>query len=255
MAELIIKKGKMKIYGQLFMPSVHKKTYPLVILCHGYTADHTHSEIYAKDLNKIGVAAYAFDFCGGGPTSKSDGAMVEMSVLTEVQDVEAILDYFRSREDFDSASIFLLGQSQGGFVSALVGAQREEQIAGLILAYPAFVIPDDARKRFPEGMVIPKRVDQFGCIIGKRYYEDVIGMDAYEEIAGFHKDVLIIHGDKDAIVPIDYSRRAKKVYDHATLMTIKGAGHGFDGAEARKAIEAAVRFVEAELSRKNKWER
>ena len=51
-------------------------------------------------------------------------------------------------ENVDSDQLFIQGESQGGFVGAYVAAQIPEKIKGLILWYPAFVIPDDAKRRF-----------------------------------------------------------------------------------------------------------
>lgn len=43
-----------------------------------------------------GFATYNFDFCGGGFGSRSAGTMLEMSVLTEAEDLNAIIDHFKA---------------------------------------------------------------------------------------------------------------------------------------------------------------
>ena len=52
-----------------------------------------------------------------------------------------------------------------------------------------------------------------------------------------------MHGDADDIVPLSYSRKAVKTYSSATLKVIKGAGHGFDGAEEDKAIKYILSYL------------
>ena len=42
-----------------------------------------------------------------------------MSVLTEVKDLESVLDYAASREYANQNDIVVMGCSQGGFVSSL----------------------------------------------------------------------------------------------------------------------------------------
>lgn len=53
---------------------------------------------YAIELAKMGCLTYTFDFCGGSAIlGKSDGLTTEMSVLTEVKDLESVIDYAISR--------------------------------------------------------------------------------------------------------------------------------------------------------------
>lgn len=53
---------------------------------------------------------------------------------------------------------------------------------------------------------------------------------------------LILHGDKDALVPVDQSIQFDKALDAAgvnsTLLVVKGAGHGFGGEAISRAVES-----------------
>lgn len=51
-----------------------------------------------------------------------------MSVLTEVKDLESMIDYAISREYSNSKDIVVMGCSQGGFVSSLVAAKEKYNI-------------------------------------------------------------------------------------------------------------------------------
>ncbi len=54
---------------------------------------------YAKAMAEMGYVSYCFDFCGGCVIKgKSDGSTTEMSVLTEVKDLEAVIRYAQSME-------------------------------------------------------------------------------------------------------------------------------------------------------------
>ena len=59
----------------------------------------------------------------------------------------------------------------------------------------------------------------------------------------FGKPVLLIHGDRDPVVPIEYSREAAANYGYATLKEIRGAGHGFEGQDSDHAREMSISFV------------
>ena len=77
---------------------------------------------YVIELAKLGYAAYCFDFCGGSVMgSKSDGKTTDMSVLTEVADLEAVIAHIRSLPYTGNKP--LMGCSQGGFVSAITAAK------------------------------------------------------------------------------------------------------------------------------------
>ena len=58
---------------------------------------------------------------------------------------------------------------------------------------------------------------------------DVWDYDVYVDVAAYDKDLLILHGDRDGIVDVSYSKRAAEQYPSAKLEILPGAGHGFSG--------------------------
>ena len=69
--------------------------------------------------------------------------------------------------------------------------------------------------------------------------------DVYQDMPKYGKPVLILHGDKDAIVPMSYSERAAKAYKDAELHVVKDGGHGFQG----ETFERAMGFIDAYLEK------
>ena len=241
--ELSFEREGRRIYGQFYLPKTVQDKYPTVIISHGFGSSYSVTAPYAERLAEAGIAGYVFDFCGGSAGSRSDGSMLEMSVLTEKADLEAVFNGLSDFDFVDDGYMFLMGESQGGLVSALVAADHMEDVQGLVLLYPAFVIPDNARAQYSDVFEIPEETSALGMRVGKRYYADVLDMDVYEEIQGYMKDVLLIHGSSDNLVPIDYSRRAAEVYESAELITLEGSGHGFYGSSLEEAAQAATEFV------------
>ena len=145
-------------------------------------------------------------------------------------------------ENVDSDQLFIQGESQGGFVGAYVAAQIPEKIKGLILWYPAFVIPDDAKRRFEEN-------DNtcFGQQLSPDYNKVAKDIDIFNVITGYKGPVVIIHGESDNCVPISYSEHAEKVYDNVKLIRIPSAGHGFDGKDSQFAREQSIEFIKKNL--------
>ena len=110
MEEVWFERDGLRIYGELCIPEISGKL-PLVILSHGFGVNHTRSQGYARAFAENGIAAYAFDFIGGGRDIKSDGQMTEMSVLTEAADLNAVIDGLLVRDEFDPSELYLFGAS------------------------------------------------------------------------------------------------------------------------------------------------
>ena len=228
------------LYGELQIPG-GEGPWPLVIMSHGFGGTHAGHQDYANYFSSRDLATFSFDFCGGGFGSKSDGTMLEMSVLTEAEDLSAVIDHFKGDGRFDR--LLLWGASQGGFVSAYVAAKRPEDVAALMLEYPAFVLQDDARARADAGGGFPEVDYVMGIRIGRRYSEDAVSFDVYDVIGGYAGDVLILHGDRDGIVPLRYSQRAAAVYSSAELVVMPGQDHGFEGEARTEAMRREAEFL------------
>lgn len=241
---LRVKRGKKSIYGKIFLPkSEKKKKFPAIIYSHGFGGSYEYGVDYAKALAKKGYAVYCFDFCGGGPDSRSSGSILDMSIFTEQKDLEAVIKSLKQKKYVDEKNIFLFGTSQGGAVSAITAAKHQKEIRGLILFYPAFVLVDNAKAEFKSVEEIPDKYYLMWMEVGKTYFKDLLDYDIYEDIKAYKKEVLIVHGDADGIVPLSYSRKAVKVYSSAALKVIKGAGHGFSGADNDKAIKYILSYL------------
>lgn len=133
----------MTVQGLAFIPE--GDNLPIAIVSHGFMGNYETVENYANFFAEQGFAAFCFDFNGGCLQGKSDNDTTKMTVFTEAEDLKAVIAYTRNLPFVNRDDITLMGGSQGGFVSALVGAELKEKIKRLILFFPALCIPDDAR--------------------------------------------------------------------------------------------------------------
>lgn len=223
------------IKGTVFLPK-GKTDCPIAVISHGFMANQMFSQIHAQNLAKMGYAAFCFDFCGGTLVGSSDGDSTDMSVLTEAEDLKAVIEFAKSQSYTNENELILLGCSQGGLVSAIVAAEMKEEVDALILLYPALCIPDDARSgEMMFAKFDPQNVPEtFWCgpmKLGRRYVTDVIEMDPYEIIHQYTGKVLIIHGNQDKTVDISYALRAVETYSQAgadvEMKIIDKGGHMF----------------------------
>lgn len=240
---LTIKNGERTIFGVLSRPTDGKKKQPVAIVAHGFNGGHQYGKNYFETLNGLGYQCYTFDFPCGSTYSQSDPNTMNMSIKDEQNDLQAIVKYFKNQPDVDASRIVLIGESQGGLVSALTAAKKPKEISKLILVFPALCIPDNWNARYPRIEDIPDTTRLWNVPMGKRFFTEIHDMKPYEEIGKYKKPVLIIHGDADNIVPINYSERAVKVYKNAKLHTIPNAGHGFKPNELKQSLEWIKEFL------------
>ena len=216
-----------KLYGEAFIP-VSGGTHPAVILSHGYGGTHSGFYALADKLAKAGYVAYCYDFAGGSPRSQSEGRTEDMSILTESRNLQDVVDMVRGWDFVDKKNVFLLGESQGGCVSAITAPAVKKKINAILLTFPALCIADDGFALYPTLADVPETVNFMGMNIGKAYYEPFyMGYDIYKEIAKYQGDVLIVHGTEDSLVKPEYSAKASNLYKNCELHLIFGAGHGF----------------------------
>ena len=231
------------IYGRLCIPEDGKNTHPVVILCHGMGVNHSHTMNFAMMFAEHGIAAYAFDFCGGGDPSQSSGTMAEMSVHTELEDLNDVLAHIKDTGIAGRNPVFVLGMSQGGYVAAEAAARQPDEIAGLLLFFPAFNINDLILAEYPSEEDVPAQGSIFDQTVSRKYFLDAMHEPITEDMEAYAGPVLILHGSEDAVVPCSYSETAAAHYPNAELHLIEGAGHGFFLQDADTALSYCLPFL------------
>lgn len=236
---IVIRHNNRNISGRLYLPQ--KDKCPMVILSHGFNGSGDDFSEYAAILVKKGIGACTFDFCGGSLRSKSDLSTTEMTVFTEKEDLFAVIDFIEKQPYTEK--IFLFGASMGGLVSALCAQEHADKIQGMILLYPALCVADDWNKHFPKAEEIPAVYNAWEVPLGKAFFETLHNFNVFEHIGKFEKDVLIIHGDEDKIVPLEYSQKANEIYTNSRLEIFQGEGHGFSHENNNQAAEMISEFI------------
>lgn len=215
--------------------------YPAVIFSHGYNSCMTDFYGAGEYFSSRGIAAVCFNFCGGGLRDNSGFPTTSMTLETERQDLLAVHEYISSLDGV--SRVFLFGSSQGGMISALAAEKLQDKIGGLMLQFPALCIPDDWRRKFPEDSDIPEVTELWGMKLGREFAAGARGLELSQAIGSYGGNVLIMHGDKDDIVPLRYSEWAAKTYKNARLEIFPGEGHVFCEKENQRMNEMCVEFI------------
>ena len=248
------KREGLLIRGAQYYPAdfEEEKSYPAVIISHGFTGIYTDVDDFCRDFAQMGYVAFCFSFCGGSrfdadDSVKSEGKTTDMTIGTEVADLLAVKEYVQSLPFTDNNNLVLLGFSQGGFVSGLAAAKCGNEIGKLIMVFPALCIPDHARRGCLGGASydvqrVPEIIDCGNITLGKKFHDTVVGMDPYLELSAYKGPVLILQGMEDKIVDYSYAVRAQANYEkgQCNLQLIQQMGHGYD-EQQQKSIVASMR--------------
>ena len=154
-------------------------------------------------LLDYGIDVFIFDYRGYG---KSEGSPTEVGIYA---DGRAAYDYLVKRLGIAPRDIVLFGRSLGSAVAVDLALQRE--IAGVILESPLTNAKDMARRMVP---VLPVHL-----LIASR-------LDSLAKIPNVDVPLLIVHGDRDTLIPIEQGRRLYAAAgEPKQFHTIEGAGH------------------------------
>ena len=248
--EYWVKTDSKNIYGVIHRPVGFNGKAPLLVISHGLggTADSVTN--YADDISKTGFVVYRYDFSGGGEKSRSEGKTTDMSPLTERDDLRAVLNEVLNLDYIDKDNVYLMGCSQGGLVTAITSNEYADKIKAEILLYPAFVSQDMVHEGYNSIDEIPESQWFNWITLGKKYYVDMWDYDAYVDAKKFTKDALLLHGDKDVVVPLRYADRLANEMPNIEYHVIKGGEHGFREGYYAEALNYIKDFLNKELKNK-----
>ncbi|MEO5284928.1 alpha/beta hydrolase [Limosilactobacillus allomucosae] len=245
--QIMIKRDGLMLHGLIDIPN--QDEFDLVILMHGFTSDLGYAKgqlLYdlTPALQQKGLGTLRFDFNGHG---KSEGRLSEMTILNELADANAVLNFARQLKGIQH--IYLLGHSQGGVIASLMAAYYPDAISKLVLMSPAATLVDDARLGICQGSIynphhIPDTITVNQKTIGGFYFRTAQLLPLYDIAKHFDGPVCLIHGTDDTIVNPSASLRYNDVYKNSILNLIPNCDHSYLNLEKRKqAISIACDFL------------
>lgn len=224
---------------------------PLAILVHGFTGHMEEDHILGvrDEFLDNGFSVLRADMYGHG---KSDGEFKDHTLIKWIDQMLAVVDYAAALPFV--TDLYLAGHSQGGLLTIIVGALEHDRFAGIMPLSPAISIPVDANKGNTLGgefdpVHIPdevKRVvtpgvdvDPTTLILKGNYFRVAQLIPTEECIKRYRGPVLIVHGDADEAIPVQFAYDAAKQYSDCTLEIIKDSDHCYNGH--LEEVKAAIR--------------
>lgn len=139
------KKAGIVLAGTLTLPK-KEGIFPVVVLISGSGPQNRDEEllghkpflVIADYLTKNGIAVLRFDDKG---TASSKGDFKTATTLDFSTDVEAAIEYLKTRKDINKNKIGLIGHSEGGIIAPMVASKSKDVAFIVLLAGPG--IPGD----------------------------------------------------------------------------------------------------------------
>ncbi|MFG3340949.1 alpha/beta hydrolase [Glycomyces sp. NPDC048151] len=223
------------IRGTVHLPEQNDA--PAVVLCHGFSGNRTefgHTFVrLGRRLAERGIAAYRFDFAGGGD---SDGEYGDITVSDQVSQALAALDAVGAQPGVDPERLSLLGMSLGGLTASLAAAKC--QVRSLSLWAPAAIAVGNETNRERQARIDEHGYDDFGGTpVFQRFVDDAETVDAFADAAGHDGPVLLAVGSEDHLFGADVFDGYDGLYgDRLEKHVVDGVGHGFETVPAREHL-------------------
>jgi acetyl esterase/lipase len=177
-----------------------------------------------------------------------------------VADVRRAVRFIRSNAasyNVDAARLGVFGASAGGHLSLMLGTTADDgnpasndpiekasdRVSAVVAIFPpselkSYLESEKMRQQFP--------ALQFDAAQWK-------SVSPIEHVSADDAPTLLLHGNKDTLVPDKHSKEIQKAFQEKGVVTdlieFPEAAHGFGGADAEKAVTVTVAWFEKHLAK------
>jgi fermentation-respiration switch protein FrsA (DUF1100 family) len=194
-----------------------------VIVFNGNAGNRAHRVSIATALRDMGLEVLLFDYRGYGD---NPGSPTEQGLA---MDARAAREFVINQRHIDPRNVIYFGESLGTGVAVTLASEHPP--AALVLRSPYTSMVDVARYHYSWLPV--------GFLLRDRY-------DSVARIPGVKTRLLIIAGDRDSVVPAEFSRRLYEAASQPkTFVSVPGADHNDEGLLTGNAvIEEIAKFLD-----------
>ncbi len=207
-----------------FVPPKPTANGATVVCAHGTGANRAYFLPHAALLHQAGYGVLLFDFRHHGT---SDGSVSSLGIH-EIHDLDASVEYLRSRRDVNPDRIALIGHSMGG-ATIIRAAARHLNVQALIVMSAV----SSLRQNLADGVRYVTKLPAFPLaplivkicewkVQGR--ISDMTPINDLERLG--NTPLLLVYGDQDKFVPLENGQRLRRARRHdTTLVVVRGAGH------------------------------
>jgi pimeloyl-ACP methyl ester carboxylesterase len=219
----------------------------LVVMFHGFTGHMNENGYLFKELStqlaEHGFSSIRFDYRGNGI---SDGRFNEMTFDTVLADARNIVKYAKSLNI--NEKLIILGFSMGGAAASMVAKEFEEDLEKLVLLAPAASMMTSVVGRYRNNPNViwydENNIDMGGYLMSKAFIDSFDDLDLYQN-TNLNVPVIIIHGEKDMAVPVEYGKKYSELYPNCEFYMVPESEHCFQRMCRREFVNShIIEFLE-----------
>lgn len=190
------------------------------------------------------------------------GSSPKFSIPEAVEDVRRSVRYIRlnaERFHIDPDRLGVYGGSAGGHLSLMLGTASDsgnpkatdpvQRVSDRVKAVVAWVAPTDLQIMVWEAPQHLPAYEKFPAL--DLSLAQAKSCSPLVHVTSDDASTLLIAGDKDTLVPIKHSRNIYAAFQKAKvpsqLIVMKGAGHGFQGEQHKRAFDETVAWFKKHL--------
>jgi putative redox protein len=214
-----------------------------VVIGHCFTCTR-HTAILrqlAQDLAQQGFVALRFDFSGNG---QSDGQFADSTYSKQISEMLSAAEIVASH---GVEWLGLAGHSMGALISFLTAAQSETVAAVAVIGGRLSGMQASHFLSRQQRDILARTGEVTFTSRGRflrltdRFFADAGSFDPVKMLQTFRIPLMVIHGDRDEIIPVQEAFKARDLAgDRLKLEIISGADHMFSRAQDRQTVSRLV---------------
>ena len=230
-----------------FICNIHKDA-PFIVFLHGFMSDLEGKKpiAFLKFAKKNKLSFLALEYSGHG---KSSGKFINGNITKWSNETSVLIKKFVKKNDF-----IIIGSSMGAWLSLKQFQKFKKQIKGFlgIGSAPEF-LENLMWKKFTKKMksetiqkgIIQLKHGNYEYPISLQLIKDGRKNKVLNKRIDTKISVTMVHGQKDEVVPVSYSRKVLKIFKKAKkkLVIIKNGDHSLSSQRWLKIIIKELKLI------------
>ena len=230
-----------------FICNIHKDA-PFIVFLHGFMSDLEGKKpnAFLKFAKKNKLSFLALEYSGHG---KSSGKFINGNITKWSNETSVLIKKFVKKKDFT-----IVGSSMGAWLALKQFQEFKNQIKGFlgIGSAPEF-LENLMWKKFTKKMksetfqkgIIQLKHGNYEYPITLQLIKDGRKNKVLNKRINTKINVTMVHGQKDEVVPVSYSRKVLKIFQKAKkkLVIVKGGDHSLSSQKWLRMIIKELKLI------------
>ena len=230
-----------------FIYNIHKDA-PFIVFLHGFMSDLEGKKpnAFLKFAKKKKLSFLALEYSGHG---KSSGKFINGNITKWSNETSVLIKKFVKKKDFT-----IVGSSMGAWLALKQFQEFKNQIKGFlgIGSAPEF-LENLMWKKFTKKMksetfqkgIIQLKHGNYKYPITLQLIKDGRKNKVLNKRINTKINVTMVHGQKDEVVPVSYSRKVLKIFQKAKkkLVIVKGGDHSLSSQKWLRMIIKELKLI------------